>query len=177
MSARTERVIAFWLLVSAALILGLDVAGDIHEGSPLGHWMTELVLAVLAIFSAAVVGLRYLQMHSELRNTREGLESAIQELDRFRAESCKYIRGLSEVMDEQFERWKLTPAEKEIALLLIKGMSHKEVAEIRNTSERSARQQSLVIYQKSGLSGRAALAAFFLEELLSSPKPTGHQAD
>lgn len=59
------------------------------------------------------------------------------------------------MIDEQFGRWKLTGAEKEIAV-------------IRGTSERSTRQQSLLIYQKSGLSGRAELAAFFLEDLLIS---------
>jgi len=69
-------------------------------------------------------------------------------------------------MDRQFDRWGLTPAEREVALLQLKGLRHKAIAELRNTSERTVRQQALAIYRKSGLSGRTDLAAFFLEDLL-----------
>ena len=66
----------------------------------------------------------------------------------------------------QFERWQLTAAEREVALLLLKGLSHKEIAVLRDTSERTIRQQAQSIYGKSNLSGRAALSAFFLEDML-----------
>lgn len=62
--------------------------------------------------------------------------------------------------------WRFTPAEKEVGLLMLKGFSFKEVAGFRKTSERTARQQSLEIYKKSGLAGRAEFSAFFLEDLL-----------
>ncbi|MBL7688980.1 MAG: hypothetical protein JNJ49_13170 [Bdellovibrionaceae bacterium] len=45
-------------------------------------------------------------------------------------------------------------------------MSLKEVAEVRKTSERTARTQSAAIYVKAGLAGRSELAAFFLKDLL-----------
>nr|HMN69592.1 helix-turn-helix transcriptional regulator [Bdellovibrionales bacterium] len=66
----------------------------------------------------------------------------------------------------QLTSWKLTISEKEVAFLLLKGLSLKEIAEIRKTSEKTARAQSTAIYEKSGLSGRSELAAFFLEDLL-----------
>ena len=53
-----------------------------------------------------------------------------------------------------------------IALLLLKGPSHKAIAAVRQTSEKTVRQQSLAVYRKAGLSGRAELSAFFLEDLL-----------
>ena len=64
------------------------------------------------------------------------------------------------------ERWSLTPAEKEVALLLLKGLSHKEIAQARSITEATARQQARAVYRKAGLSGRNELAAFFLEDLL-----------
>ncbi|MCB0331312.1 MAG: helix-turn-helix transcriptional regulator, partial [Bdellovibrionales bacterium] len=67
---------------------------------------------------------------------------------------------------EQLSTWKLTEAEKEVAFLLLKGMSLKEIAGIRETTEKTARVQSMAIYAKAGLSGRSELAAFFLEDLL-----------
>jgi len=62
--------------------------------------------------------------------------------------------------------WGLTPAEREVALLLLKGQSHKQIAYTTGRSERTVRQHAVAVYQKSGLSGRAELAAFFLEDLL-----------
>jgi DNA-binding CsgD family transcriptional regulator len=69
-------------------------------------------------------------------------------------------------MDEQFDRWALSPAEKETALLLLKGLSHKEIAQVRAVSDATARQQARAVYKKGGLSGRNDLAAFFLEDLM-----------
>lgn len=53
-----------------------------------------------------------------------------------------------------------------MALLLLKGFSHKEVAGLRGPAERTVRQQALAVYRKSNLNGRASLAAYFLEDLL-----------
>ena len=49
---------------------------------------------------------------------------------------------------------------------MLKGLSFKEIAPVRGTSERTVRQQALAVYAKAGLAGRAELAAFFLEDLL-----------
>ena len=38
---------------------------------------------------------------------------------------------------------------------------------VRATSERTVREQARSIYTKAGLTGRAALSAFFLEDLLA----------
>jgi DNA-binding NarL/FixJ family response regulator len=60
----------------------------------------------------------------------------------------------------------LTPAEAQVGVLLLKGLSHKEAAEVRNTSERTVREQARSLYRKADLAGRSELAAFFLEDLL-----------
>lgn len=76
------------------------------------------------------------------------------------------MRGLSQAVDEQFDRWRLSPAEKEVGLLLLKGLSHREIADARAVTEATARQQARALYKKAGLSGRHDLAAFFLEDLM-----------
>ena len=65
----------------------------------------------------------------------------------------------------EFKQWDLTDAESEVALLLLKGHSQKKIASIRNTSERTIRNQGTSIYRKSGLDGRAQLLAYFLGDL------------
>jgi DNA-binding NarL/FixJ family response regulator len=95
--------------------------------------------------------------------------TARQEAERWRAEAADLLGGLWAAIDRQFDRWQLTEAEREVALLLLKGLSHKQVAARRDTSERTVRQQAQSVYQKSGLDGRSALAAFFLEGVRRPP--------
>jgi DNA-binding NarL/FixJ family response regulator len=57
------------------------------------------------------------------------------------------------------------------SLFLLKGYGHKEIATLLGRSERTVRQHAVAVYRKSKLSGRAELAAFFLEDLLLPPEP------
>jgi len=67
---------------------------------------------------------------------------------------------------DQMARWGLTAAETEVARLLLLGLSMKDIAVARGTSERTAREQAQAVYRKGHLAGRAELSAFFLEDLL-----------
>ncbi|MEQ1877187.1 MAG: LuxR C-terminal-related transcriptional regulator [Bdellovibrionia bacterium] len=78
------------------------------------------------------------------------------------------MKGLGQIIEAQLDKWNLSAAEKEIALLLLKGLSHAEIASVRSTSERTVRQQSLKVYAKAGLKGRSDLAAYFIEDMLGS---------
>ena len=60
----------------------------------------------------------------------------------------------------------LARSQKEVALLLLKGLGHRQAAALMHRSERTVRQHAVAVYKKSGLSGRAELSAFFLEDLL-----------
>jgi DNA-binding NarL/FixJ family response regulator len=74
--------------------------------------------------------------------------------------------ALKNTISAQLIQWKLTESEIQIAFLLIKGFSGKEISIIRFTSEKTIRDQSSHIYRKAGVKSRADLAAFFLEDLL-----------
>ncbi len=54
----------------------------------------------------------------------------------------------------KFKLWGLTRAEKEVALLSIKGFSTAEIAKLRDKSEGTIKSQNAAIYRKSGMSGR-----------------------
>jgi DNA-binding NarL/FixJ family response regulator len=68
-------------------------------------------------------------------------------------------------VSQQFRDWELTPAEREVAVLLLRGQSHKEIATATGRSERTVRQHAIAAYHKAGVGGRAELAAFFLGDL------------
>ena len=100
------------------------------------------------------------------RSLEASLVAQRTEAIRWRADARKLIDGLGVAIEAQFGSWGLSPAEQEVALLLLKGLSHKEVAAARGIGEPTARQQARAVYKKAGLAGRHDLAAFFLEDLL-----------
>ena len=98
------------------------------------------------------------------------LQRTNDDLIQWQTKSATLVKGLGIKIDEQLSEWKLSLAEKEVALLLIKGLSTRELATMRGVGEKTIRQQASKIYLKANLEGRAELAAFFLEDLLS-PSP------
>ena len=105
---------------------------------------------------------------------RASLERQSVDRDRWRASAQHALEGLARAIDDQFAAWHLTPTEREISLLLLKGYGHKQIAALTGRSERTVRQHAGAAYEKAGLAGRAELSAFFLRDLMlpSAERPT-----
>lgn len=63
------------------------------------------------------------------------------------------------------DEWKFSNGEKDIGKLIMKGLSMKEIAEIRDTSESTVRQQAATLYRKANVHSRQEFIAYFLEDL------------
>lgn len=162
---------------TVAVLLVIDLIADAGRTS-LRHLAVEVAAAAFALAAAVRVWLQWMTTrHALERRVHElgaRLRTATEEAERWRAEAREALEGLGSAIDRQCDRWGLTDAERAVALLLLKGLSMKEVAETRGTTERTVRQQANAVYRKAGLAGRAELAAFFLEDLLlpsSRPRP------
>lgn len=155
-------------LVGIAGLLVADLVTDRaqHATTP-GHLVVEAMAAAAALGAASWVLIALRIRREEVRRLSADLAASREEAKRWRLEAGELVKGLSQAIDHQFDRWELSPAEREIALLLLKGLSSKEIAELRSTREATVRQQAQGIYRKAGLVGRAELAAFFLEDLLA----------
>lgn len=153
------------------VLIGTDVIEDATQGAHLGHLLLEISIEAVLLVGIAALWRRMLVIRSQAVHLERDLARSQAETKRWRAEAHTYLQGLGEAIDRQFERWSLTAAEREIGLLLLKGLSHKEIANIRKTNEQTVRQQSLSLYRKAGLSGRNDLSAFFLEDLLLPSQP------
>ena len=77
-----------------------------------------------------------------------------------------------DVLEERFKEWNLTPAERDVALFAIKGMSTAEIAVLRSTSEGTVKAQTNAIYRKAGVSGRPQLLSLFIDDLMRDDGPT-----
>lgn len=75
--------------------------------------------------------------------------------------------AFGELLETHFERWGLTPAERDVALMALKGLSNEEIAAVRGAAEGTVRAQSARVFAKAGVSGRAQLMSLFIEELLA----------
>lgn len=71
-----------------------------------------------------------------------------------------------DLLAERFAEWSLTPAEADVALFAIKGLSTAEIAVLRQTSEGTVKAQTAAIYRKAGVTGRPQLLSLFIEDLM-----------
>jgi DNA-binding CsgD family transcriptional regulator len=162
-----ERRFLASILASIVLFVGMDLFNDSLEGVKWTHLILELVIALCAALGIFILMKDSFKKSHQLVKSQELILATSKELERWKLESQKYIQGLSDAIDAQLARWALSPSEKEVALLILKGLSLKEIAEIRKTSEKTVSAQSVAIYSKSGLGGRSELSAYFLEDLLA----------
>lgn len=161
------------LLLGMILLAVVGGTVDIILDAPTTWWSLHVVYELFLIASGLVgaVWLWLAWFHSERinRDLRRSLETRREERDAWRASAQRALEGLGSAVAQQFSAWSLTAAEREVALLLLKGRSHKEIARDTQRSERTVRQHAVSVYQKAGLAGRAELAAFFLEDLMLPP--------
>jgi DNA-binding CsgD family transcriptional regulator len=165
-----ERLITISIFIMVILLLIGDLVEDFHQGSSFEHILQESVVMILGLVGILTLTFRYFVTRSRYKRSESDLKKVREDLTNFKNETKGLTQGMSQKIDEQLEMWKLTKAEKDISLLILKGLSNKEVANIRSTSEKTVRQQATSIYQKSGLGGRSELSAFFLEDILFPPE-------
>jgi DNA-binding CsgD family transcriptional regulator len=171
MSELIDRRSKVWAAVAAVGGLALFLGLELLDEPEMTIW--DMALEVLDLIPIVVTSVGVALLFQITGRQREEHLTLIRDLEvarvqgqRWRSEARVLLNGLGDAIDAQFSRWNLTEAEREVALLLLKGLSLKEVATVRATNERTVRSQARALYAKAGLSGRAALSAFFLEDLL-----------
>lgn len=134
------------------------------------RYLWALALAVLSAFLVFfLIFQRFRTRHREL-GLQHALEKATGEAVLRTEELEKALAGIHVQMEQAFDAWNLTSAERDVALLLLKGLRLNEIADARGTSERTVRQQAQVVYRKANLKGRSELAAYFLEDIMQAMK-------
>lgn len=169
---RGEARLVMVILAAVIVFTATDVSFDQAEGASVRHILAEVGVILSALAGVVFVLRRALSgYHDRLRQSEAASERWRADAERWRAETAQLLRGLSEAIERQFHAWGLTRSEQEVGFLLLKGLSLKDVAAVRGVEEKTIRNQSLAIYRKAGLGGRAELAAFFLEDLLAPSAP------
>lgn len=161
-----EITISSIAILFVIFLIGSDLMWDFRQGAPIEHIISDGFIAIISIALTCFLGFRLAEFVRRAENSKHEIDLLRQDAFKWREAAKSHIEGLSSAINMQLENWELTPSEKEIAFHLILGLSMREIAQIRNTNEKTARAQAGAIYQKSGLGGRADLAAYFLADLL-----------
>lgn len=143
----------------------LDMWWEYSQGQSLEHLGFELVICSTSALWSLYLWINWRKINEALVVEKNSYLQLNAEYQEWKKKNQKTLSDMQNVIAEQFSKWELTPAEKDVALLLLKGAAFKEIAEVRDSSEKTIRQHALKIYQKSGLPGRTELFAYFFEDL------------
>ena len=97
------------------------------------------------------------------------LRAAVQRSDHVESQLRAASGAFMDLLEDKFDHWALTPAERDVALFSIKGLSTQDIAALRKTSEGTVKAQTNAIYRKAGVSGRPQLLSLFIDDLMDGP--------
>ena len=157
--------------VTCTLFFVWDILSSILGlGGPPVRWETREMIEIGAAVGLILgVGIGTALLYRTIRRSRE---------------TERKLRNVSiafrDLMDERFADWGLTPAERDVALFAIKGLSTADIARMRQTSEGTVKAQTAAIYRKAGVTGRPQLLSLFIDDLMTGdalPAPMPERAE
>ncbi|MEP3687093.1 MAG: LuxR C-terminal-related transcriptional regulator [Sulfitobacter dubius] len=164
-----KKKIALWVIAALqfnatvyfVLVFALEGRGVTLFGTPLADIGPNKGVQVLGLILGVVLGWMALRMSLQ---RAERAETALRH--------CAV--EFADVLEEHFREWHLTPAERDVAIFLTKGLNTRDIAEMRGTSEGTVKAQTNAIYRKAGVTGRTQLLSTFIEDLMDDslmPRP------
>ncbi|CAN0602842.1 unnamed protein product, partial [Ectocarpus sp. 12 AP-2014] len=140
-----------------ALFFALDVVGDMTGRTWIMHigesdtleYLITVVLAVSLLFT----GKQLLALLTRQKRLEQQMQIA--------------SGAFAELLEAHFDDWALTPSERDVALMAIKGLSIADMARLRETRDGTIKAQCNAVYRKAGVTGRPQLLSVFIEELMA----------
>lgn len=161
----SSRDYSLYLIGFFMVMAMIDIVREYSAGESLSHLTFEVIIFVCASAWTIILWYQWLTAKKNLALAISEKLKLNNEYQEWKGRNQALLSGFHEVITKQFEKWELTPAEANVAFLLLKGLPFKEIAEIRGGSEKTIRHHALKIYQKSGMQGRTELFAYFFEDL------------
>jgi len=165
-SVPVKEAILVLIFFIVAIASGADLRADLSQGATLSHVAKEAVIVSISLLAMTwlLLGLRQQKQEISL------LQQELKDMGNLQIQPRKYVlegrKTLGNVVSQQFSEWKLTASEVDVGWLLLKGLSLKEIAIVRNTLEKTVRQQASAIYKKANVTGRHSFSAWFIEDIL-----------
>lgn len=139
-----------------AVVFLVDVLTDMSEMPVLDWHLLPEGLASLALFVGIVFEAVYL-LH--LLKRKASLERSV----------GMASSALQTVIESHFDEWKLTASERDVAALMVKGLSISEIANVRGSAEGTVKAHLNGIYRKSNARNRAEVLSHIMDTLIDKP--------
>ena len=162
---KSLAIIGILLIVIASNAFDLFIDFTTNEST--WHIIEESIVISLALALIAYLIINLKQHSNNLLQLREELQTTEHSLEQSNTRIHNARKEYSHVIHQQFDDWHLSQSQQQIALLLLKGLSFNEIAAIRETKEKTVRQQASEIYKKANVAGRHAFSAWFFEDFLN----------
>ena len=144
----------------------IEIAFEFAEGEDISAMADDVLWFVIsAVLLSIFLRERYVQKR-ELNELRNQLSRARGKLAQIDQSSRQLGAEYRTIIQKQFDAWNLSTSEQDIVVLILKGLSFRQIAELRNTRDKTVRQQASSVYQKADVSGRNELVAWFFDDLL-----------
>ena len=147
----------------------IEIASEFAAGETLTTMGDDLSWFALSAVVLVLFVYEQIAQRRALGELRGQLDKARGQLARLDTESQQLASQYRAVMQKQFDAWQLTHSEQDVVIMLLKGLSFREIAELRETREKTVRQQASSVYRKAGVASRNELAAWFFEDMLDPP--------
>ena len=150
-------------------ISAVEIFGEFADGETLGSMADDLSRFAFSAILLAFFVFEYVAQQRALGDLRVQLKQVRGRLAQVDPRSQKLASQYRAVMQKQFDDWLLTTSEQDVVILMLKGLSFREIASLRETQEKTVRQQASSVYRKAGVTSRHELAAWFFEDMLEPP--------
>ncbi len=140
--------VAFFIADTAIELLGWDDTGLLIDSDRL-----EYAVTLALVLGIAVTWTEIRRLTTRDRDLSRQVELA--------------TGAFGSVLERHLDAWGLTAAERDVAVLAIKGFSIAEIADIRQTKLGTIKAQCGSVYRKAGVSGRLQLLSLFIEDLMA----------
>jgi DNA-binding CsgD family transcriptional regulator len=150
----TLRIV--WIVLFCQFLFSLFIIGhEMLELEGISSMNSNRIVVICAISLALFVLVSLYAVNILLREIRS-------------ADTARAVAkgALAQLLDVHFDEWKLTAAERDVALFTLKGFETNEIAGFRHATQGTIRVQLAQIYGKAGVHSRGAFQSLFLEDLL-----------
>ncbi|MEM7288832.1 MAG: LuxR C-terminal-related transcriptional regulator [Pseudomonadota bacterium] len=164
-----------WRAIFALFVLfifgtsAVEIVYEFAAGETLGSMADDLFRFIFSALVLCVFIFQFLAQHRALGELSDQLAKARGRFNKIDSETQIIANQYRAVMQKQFDAWQLTGSEQDVVIMLLKGLSFREIAGLRDTREKTVRQQASSVYRKAGVTSRNELAAWFFEDMLEPP--------
>lgn len=150
-----------------------EIISEFADGETIGSMVDDVSRFAFSAVVLVIFVFEHFAHQRALRDLRGQLSAARGQLARLDPQTQKLASQYRAVMQKQFDAWRLTASEQDVVIMLLKGLSFREIADLRETREKTVRQQASSVYGKAGVASRNELAAWFFEDMLEPPPVAG----